>query len=71
VARGYGGRNRRLPDAGELIGIILLVIMAVWGVWFAWQSWLGLWWPLNVAYMAAGLVVALISLAVARALLNR
>jgi hypothetical protein len=71
VARGYGGRNRRLPDLGELIGIVLLGIMAAWGLWFGWQSMVGLWWPLNVAYTAAGVMVALISGGVAWALLNR
>ena len=71
MARGYGGRNRRLPDAGELVGLIVLAIMALWGGWFAWQSWLGLWWPLNILYAAAGVLVAVICVAVARALLNR
>jgi hypothetical protein len=31
----------------------------------------GLWWPLNVAYAAAGAAVALIAAGVAWALLNR
>jgi hypothetical protein len=68
--RGYGGRNR-MPDGGELIGIVLLAIMALWGLWFGLQSLLTLWWPINVMYAVAGAVVALISAAVARALLNR
>jgi hypothetical protein len=67
---GYGGRGR-LPDGGELIGIVLLAIMAVWGLWFGLQSFLTLWWPLNVMYALAGAIVAFISGAVARALLNR
>ena len=71
MAGSYGGRNRRLPDAGELISLLLLAIMAMWGLWFAWQSWLGLWWPLNAIYAAAGVIVALISITVGRALLNR
>jgi hypothetical protein len=68
--RGYGGR-KRLPDAGELIGIILLAVMALWGLWFGLQSFLTLWWPINVLYAFAGAGVAVISAAVARALLNR
>lgn len=73
MVRPYGGNPRRLrvPDAGELLGIVILAIMGAWGVWFAWQSAMGLWWPLNLAYAAAGVAVALICLAVAAALLNR
>jgi hypothetical protein len=70
VARGYGGRGR-LPDAGELIGIVLLGIIGLWGVWFGVQSLIALWWPLNLAYALAGALVALISSAVAWALLHR
>ncbi len=69
VARGYGGRNRRLPDAGEWVGLVLLAVIGAWGVWFAWQSLLELWWPMNVAYSVAGLLVAAISTGVAWALL--
>jgi hypothetical protein len=68
--RGYGGRNR-MPDVGEVAGIVLLGVFAVWGVWFGVQSFLTLWWPINVAYALAGAAVAAICVAVARALLNR
>jgi hypothetical protein len=68
--RGYGGR-RRLPDVGEIVGMVLLAVMGLWGVWFAVQSLITLWWPINVAYFAAGALVAGISAAVARAMLNR
>jgi hypothetical protein len=70
VARGYRGR-RQLPDAGEAISITLLAVIGLWGVWFGVQSLVTLWWPINVAYFAAGAVVALVSAGVARALLNR
>ena len=71
--RSYGGNpNRlRLPDLGEWLGIIMLLIIGAWGVWFGWQSAISLWWPLNVAYTLAGAAVALISLAVAVAMLKR
>lgn len=71
--KSYGGNpNRlRLPDIGELLGIGLLLIIGAWGVWFGWQAAIGLWWPLNVAYAVAGGVVALISIAISLALLNR
>jgi hypothetical protein len=49
----------------------MLVIIGAWGVWFAWQSAVSLWWPLNLAYAAAGAIVALISVGVALALLHR
>jgi divalent metal cation (Fe/Co/Zn/Cd) transporter len=68
--RGYGGR-KRLPDVGELVGIVLLAVMALWGLWFGLQSLLTLFWPINVLYALAGAIVAVISAAVARALLNR
>jgi hypothetical protein len=58
-------------DIGELTSLVLLAIIAVWGVWFGVQSMLTLWWPINLAYLVAGLIVALISAAVARALLAR
>lgn len=67
---GYGGR-RRLPDAGELIGIALLAVIGVWGLWFGVQSLVTLWWPINVAYLLAGALVAGVSAAVAVAMLNR
>ncbi len=67
---GYGGR-RRLPDAGEAIGLVLLAVIGLWGVWFGVQSLITLWWPINLAYFAAGAFVAAISAAVGRALLNR
>ena len=68
--RGYGGRNR-WPDVGELAGIVLLALIAAWGVWFGVQALLALWWPINIMYALAGFGVALISAAVARALLSR
>ena len=68
--RDYGGR-RRLPDIGELIGMLLLAVMALWGLWFGLQSFLTLWWPINVLYAVAGAIVAVICAAVARALLTR
>jgi len=67
---GYGGR-RRVPDAGELIGIVLLAVIGLWGAWFGVQSLITLWWPINVAYFMAGALVAGISAAVARAMLIR
>jgi hypothetical protein len=70
VAGSYGG-PRRLPDAAELISVIVLAIMAVWGAWFCVQSLLALWWPLNLAYGLAGAMVAIISAVVARAVLKR
>jgi hypothetical protein len=70
LARGYGGR-RRWPDTGELIGIVMLAVIGVWGVWFGVQSLITLWWPINVAYLVAGALVAGISAAVARAMLTR
>ena len=67
--------RRRRPgaalDAGELVSLILLAIIALWGLWFGVQSMLTLWWPINAAYLLAGLFVAGISAAVARALLIR
>jgi len=70
VTRRYGGR-RRVPDAGELIGVVVLAVIGVWGAWFGVQAWLTLFWPINVIYALAGAVVVLISTAVARALLSR
>ena len=70
LMRGYGGR-KRLPDAGELLGIVILAVIGLWGMWFGAQAFLTLFWPLNVVYALAGAVVACISAAVARALLNR
>ena len=68
--RGYARRGR-WPDIGELASIVMLAVIGVWGVWFGIQSLMTLWWPLNVAYCLAGVVVALVSAAVARALLTR
>jgi len=68
--RGYAGRGR-WPDVGEVASIIVLAVMGIWGVWFGVQSLMTLWWPLNVGYLAAGLVVALVSAAVGRAILTR
>ena len=67
---GYGGR-RRLPDGGELVGIVVLLVMGMWGAWFGVQSLMTLWWPNNVSYFVAGALVAAISAAAARAMLNR
>jgi hypothetical protein len=69
--RGYRGRRTSWPDAGELIGTVLLAIIGLWGAWFGLQALLTLWWPINAMYALAGAVVAFISAAVARALLNR
>jgi len=69
--RGYAGRGRRWPDLGELASLLVLGIIAIWGVWFAVQSLLTLWWPLNLAYLVAGLLVAVVSAAVGRAVLTR
>jgi len=63
--------RKRRPDAGELIGIVLLAVIGLWGVWFGVQAWLTLFWPINGLYALAGAGVAFISAAVARALLNR
>ena len=49
----------------------LLVVIALWGVWFGVQSFLTLWWPINLAFGLAGVVVAGIAAAVARAMLSR
>jgi hypothetical protein len=68
--RRYGGR-RRLPDAGEVIGIVLLGVIGLWGLWFGVQALLTLFWPINAVYALVGALVAVISAAVARALLNR
>jgi hypothetical protein len=68
--RGYGGR-KRLPDVGELIGIVMLAVIGLWGAWFGVQAWLTLFWPINVIYALAGAMVACISAVVARALLSR
>jgi hypothetical protein len=58
-------------DPAETVSVILLAVIAIWGVWFGVQSLLTLWWPINLAYLAAGCLVAAISTVVARALLNR
>jgi hypothetical protein len=68
--RGYARRGR-WPDLGELASVVILGVIAVWGVWFGVQSVITLWWPLNVAYLAAGLLVAGVSAVVARAVLTR
>ena len=46
-------------------------MIAIWGIWFGVQSLLTLWWPINAAYLLAGLLVALVCAGVARALLTR
>jgi hypothetical protein len=63
--------RKRLPDVGEAIGLVLLALIGLWGVWFGVQSLITLWWPINVAYLLAGALVAGISAAVGRAMLNR
>jgi len=68
--RGYGGR-RRVPDVGEVLGIVVLGVIGLWGAWFGVQALVTLWWPINAVYALAGAVVACISAAVARALLTR
>jgi hypothetical protein len=60
----------RLPDATELVGILLLGIIGIWGVWFGLQSLLALWWPLNLGYGLAGALVAGVSCAVAWAIIT-
>ena len=70
MAGRYRGRGR-WPETSELIAIILLGVIALWGVWFAVQSLLTLWWPINVGYLLAGLVVALVAVGIARALIIR
>ena len=62
---------RRWPAGGEVIGIALLAVIGLWGLWFALQSLLTLWWPINAAYVIAGALVAGVSAAVAKAILNR
>ena len=66
-------RRRRgaAVDLGELTSLILLAVIAIWGIWFGVQSVLTLWWPINLAYLLAGLLVAIICAFVARALLAR
>ncbi len=68
--RGHA-RGRRWPDLGEFISVVLLAIIGLWGLWFGLQSLTSLWWPINGAYLAAGLTVAAVSAAVARAILTR
>jgi hypothetical protein len=58
-------------DVGEIASLVLLGVIGVWGIWFGIQSLLTLWWPLNVAYLLAGALVAFVSAAVARAMLTR
>jgi hypothetical protein len=58
-------------DIGEIVSLVLLAVIALWGIWFGIQSMITLWFPLNLAYLLAGAVVALVSVSVARALLKR
>jgi hypothetical protein len=51
--------------------LVLLAVIAIWGIWFGVQSVLTLWWPINVAYLLAGILVAIVCAAIARALLTR
>jgi hypothetical protein len=68
--RGYVRRGR-WPDLGEAGSILVLAVIGIWGVWFGVQSVLTLWWPLNVVYLLAGLIVAGVSAAVGRAVVSR
>jgi hypothetical protein len=70
LVRGYARRSRR-PDVGEVASLVVMAVIGVWGVWFGVQSVLTLWWPLNAVYLLAGLGVAGISAAVARAIVTR
>jgi hypothetical protein len=56
---------------GEAGSILVLAVIGVWGIWFGVQSVLTLWWPLNVVYLAAGLIVAAVSAAFGRAIVSR
>lgn len=58
-------------DLGEIVSLFFLAVMAVWGLWFGVQSLLTLWWPINAAYLLAGVIVAAISALVGRAILTR
>ena len=62
---------RARAEPAELVSLLVLAVIGVWGAWFGVQSVLSLWWPLNMLYLAAGLVVAAISFAVGRAILSR
>jgi uncharacterized membrane protein len=66
-------RRRRgaAVDLGEVTSLVLLAVIAIWGIWFGVQSVLTLWWPINVAYLLAGILVAIVCAAIARALLTR
>ncbi|HEY3060313.1 MAG TPA: hypothetical protein VGL99_15240 [Chloroflexota bacterium] len=68
--RGYVRRGR-WPDLGESASIVVLAVIGAWGVWFGVQAVLTLWWPLNVVYLLAGVVVAGVSAAVGRAIISR
>ncbi|MBV9169541.1 MAG: hypothetical protein JOZ81_05595 [Chloroflexi bacterium] len=71
MARGYSGRRGSGLDLAELISVLLLGVIGLWGAWFGVQSLITLWFPVNVAYLLAGLVVAGVSVLVGRALLRR
>jgi hypothetical protein len=58
-------------DLGEWVSLLFLAVIAVWGLWFGVQSLLTLWWPINAAYLLAGLIVAAISALVGLAILKR
>ena len=64
-------RRNGWPDLGEAVSLLFLAAIGIWGVWFGVQSVTTLWWPLNVAYLVAGLLVAAVSAAVGRAILIR
>jgi hypothetical protein len=71
VAHGYSRRHGSRLDAAELISVFLLAVIGLWGAWFGVQSLLTLWFPVNVVYLLAGCVVAVVSALVGRALLRR
>jgi hypothetical protein len=64
-------RQRGRLDPAEILALLMLGIIGLWGVWFGIQSVVTLWWPLNLGYLLAGVLVAAISALVARALLSR
>ncbi|MBV9542869.1 MAG: hypothetical protein JOY61_00645, partial [Chloroflexi bacterium] len=66
MARGYSGRRGSRLDLAELISVLLLGVIGLWGAWFGVQSLITLWFPVNVAYLLAGLVVAGVSVLVGR-----
>ena len=66
-----GAARPRGIDLGEWVSLFFLAVIGVWGLWFGVQSLLTLWWPINAAYLLAGLIVAAISALVGLAILKR